>query len=883
MSPLQYQTKNAWLLFIVGLFSAAICLATWLLVAHLHDVTSAIARGQEVRQESESALSDLLFAESASRAFLVSGKESYVVSCTEGTQGAFEHLENVRKITKDNAGQQKWVEALRHLAQAKEKSMIALIEESRKEPGQAASLERSANIMAQFKATIESLEAEEERFVQRRIRTGDTLQSVVYILIACLSSLLVAALIWIKKLTDGYTTRASQAKAELESQVSERTTQLDQANNLLVSTANEFRTLANAVPQIVWTARADGVIDYANKRWYQYSGAMQNMEVSQGFAPSQNLHGTDFDLNNWLSHLHQEDRDQTVTAWKQSIDSGAPFEVECRLRQSAGNYRWFLCRATPIVNSEQEVVHWYGTCTDIDNQKNAMEQLSEGERTARSLFDLMPQLGWTASPDGVVDFCNARFMAYTGRTAEDMQRLGSKELHHPDHYDQVQEQWKAARESGEAFERKFPLKGVDGQFRWFLTRIMPVKDENGAIVRWVGINTDVDSEEKLNASLVKKVDERTDELRASELRFKSIFNNAFQFTGLLSTSGIILEANQTVLDFIGTTKEEVTGQSLSDLFWWTLTPGLKEKLQAAVVTAAQGHFVREEIEILGRTRTISCDFSLKPIFDEAGNVVLLLPEGRDISEFKKVRDEAIQASELKSQFVGNISHELRTPMSAILGLSEMLMSECEGDVRETAEHVFLSAKNLMTIVNDLLDFSKLEAGRFEVESWDFSVATQIEEVVAAFAADASEKQIKISTFIDSELPSSLSGDIVQIKNILRHLLHNAVKFTHDGEIKVSVNAVNVSGEAIFVQFGVTDSGIGIAPAQQKMIFQPFVQADGSTTRKYGGAGIGLVLSKRLVEKLGGVIVLESEEGKGSTFWFTIPLYRVQNGSLKVKH
>jgi hypothetical protein len=133
------------------------------------------------------------------------------------------------------------------------------------------------------------------------------------------------------------------------------------------------------------------------------------------------------------------------------------------------------------------------------------------------------------------------------------------------------------------------------------------------------------------------------------------------------------------------------------------------------------------------------------------------------------------------------------------------------------------------------------------------------------------------------LPSSLSGDIVQIKNILRHLLHNAVKFTHDGEIKVSVNAVNVSGEAIFVQFGVTDSGIGIAPAQQKMIFQPFVQADGSTTRKYGGAGIGLVLSKRLVEKLGGVIVLESEEGKGSTFWFTIPLYRVQNGSLKVKH
>lgn len=909
MSPLQYQTKNAWLLFVVGLFSVAIVSATWLLVAQLHEVTRAIDRGQNVRQECESALSDLLYAESASRAFLVTGKEPYATNCRHGAQQAFAHLEKVRAITSDNVGQQKWVEALVDLARAKQKSMNSLIDQKRAPADATSNLDRSENIMAQFKATIETLAAEEQRFVERRVRTGETLQSVVYILIASLSSLLLAALLWIKKLSDGYTKHESEAKANLESQVTERTTQLEQANNLLISKADEFRTLADAVPQIIWTARPDGTVDYANKGWYQYTGS----SVKEG----------DVD---WASYVLEDDREAGLERWAHSIKTSEPYEAEYRLRDANGDHRWFLCRATPIFNQNHEVVHWYGTCTDVDTQRNALEQLSEGERLARSLFDLMPQLGWTASPDGVVDFCNARFIAYTGRTAEDMQRLGSRELHHPEHYDRVQEEWKNARETGEAFERKFPLKGVDGNFRWFLTRIMPVKDESGAIVRWVGINTDVDSEERLNASLAKKVDERTGELRESELRFKSIFNNAFQFTGLLSPTGMILEANQTVLDFVGATKDAVVGRYLFDLDFWSLTPGLQKRLEDAVKIAARGLFVREEIEVLGRTRRVSCDFSLKPIFDESGNVVLLLPEGRDISELKKARDEAIQASELKSQFVGNISHELRTPMSAIIGLSEMLVVESSGDVKETAQHVFVAAKNLMTIVNDLLDFSKLEAGRFEVEDWQFTVAEQLHEVVASFAADAQEKQIKVSTYIDSAVPAVLSGDVVQIKNILRHLLHNAIKFTHDGEIKITVNCaasgacgvselpagaelpdgIELSGDAelsggtelrdsaelsdgaefrdgvhtegsgnvVFVRFAITDSGIGIAPSQQQMIFQPFVQADGSTTRRYGGAGIGLVLSRRLVDKLGGIIAVDSIEGKGSTFWFTIPLYKV---------
>ena len=245
-------------------------------------------------------------------------------------------------------------------------------------------------------------------------------------------------------------------------------------------------------------------------------------------------------------------------------------------------------------------------------------------------------------------------------------------------------------------------------------------------------------------------------------------------------------------------------------------------------------------------------------------------------ELQRARDEALRANELKSQFVANISHEIRTPMSGILGLTEFLVLETSGDIQETAQHVFKSAKSLMVLVNDLLDLSKLEAGRIDVRDEPFSVDQVVDDTLTALYMSAKKKGLKFSQKIDPAA-NNLHGDAGLTRQVLQNLVQNAIKFTDSGGIEVDVKAQTTENRR-FARFCVTDTGPGIDPDDQKKLFHLFVQVDGSTTRRHGGTGLGLALSKRLVELMGGEIGVDSELGKGSTFWFTLPLSYVPPAS-----
>jgi len=321
------------------------------------------------------------------------------------------------------------------------------------------------------------------------------------------------------------------------------------------------------------------------------------------------------------------------------------------------------------------------------------------------------------------------------------------------------------------------------------------------------------------------------------------------------------------------TRQEVVGMPVEGL----LAGGdLQSEVSASITSTLQGKTINLTTRRLRKDRTVvDVEIHAVGLFVN-GEVVGCLAIYQDISirkraeeETQRAREAAEAASLAKSEFLANMSHEIRTPLNGVIGMTELaLETDLSPEQREYLETVKLSGESLLTVINDILDFSKIEAGKVDLEVVDFNLRECMDATLRTLSLRADEKGLELLCEVAAEVPEVVLGDAGRLRQVFINMLGNAIKFTDQGEVSLKAQILHREGDDLLLHFTVSDTGIGIAPAKQKLIFEPFIQADTSTTRKYGGTGLGLTISRRLVQMMGGKVWVESEVGRGARFHFT---------------
>lgn len=368
-------------------------------------------------------------------------------------------------------------------------------------------------------------------------------------------------------------------------------------------------------------------------------------------------------------------------------------------------------------------------------------------------------------------------------------------------------------------------------------------------------------------------------VRRAEYKYRSIFENATDGIYQSTTDGRLTTVNPAMARIFGYDSPDEMIEAVShigrELY---LDPREREEILRRV----REEGIVSNVESVGRRRggeEVWLSWSARAIRGADGQVEGYEGTVEDITERKRAEAElrnaraaAEAANRAKSEFLANMSHEIRTPMSGVIGMTGLLMdTDLTPEQQDYARTVRSSGDVLLALLDDILDFSKIEAGEVRIERVDFGPHEIIEEAVATFEPRAREKGLSFHRLVSENVPGLLEGDPLRIRQVLTNLLDNALKFTHDGEISLEVERTGTTDDVATIRFTVSDTGIGMTEEQTGRLFRSFSQADASTTRRYGGTGLGLAISKRLVELMGGQMVVESEPEEGSTFHFTLPL------------
>ena len=495
----------------------------------------------------------------------------------------------------------------------------------------------------------------------------------------------------------------------------------------------------------------------------------------------------------------------------------------------------------------------------------------------RQFAESIPQLAWIARADGWIFWYNRRWYDYTGTTPEKMEGWGWQSVHDPTELPRVLERWQTSLRIEEPFELEFPLKGADGQFRWFLTRTAPLRDDAGNITLWFGTNTDVDDRRRIAADREAML--RT--LRHSEAEFRQLADSMPQIVWAARPDGVLNYYNRRWFEYIK------LPESAGDEIAWARyvhpddLPMVAEQWAESLKSGDRYNLEFRVRNAEGQYRTFLV--RALPMRDESGAIVRWFGTCTDIEDRRRIeaereqllageraaRAESENQSRMKDEFLATLSHEIRTPLNAILGWSQIMRASMDPqDIASGLEVIERNARAQSQIIEDLLDMSRIISGKVRLDVQRVDLSTVVQSAVDTARPTAEAKGVRLQSVIDPLHGVAVSGDANRLQQVLWNLISNAIKFTpRNGLVRVVLERVNSH-----LEISVIDTGEGIKPDFLPYVFDRFRQADASTTRRHGGLGLGLSIVKQLVELHGGSIRVNSAGlGQGTTFIVALPL------------
>ncbi len=598
-----------------------------------------------------------------------------------------------------------------------------------------------------------------------------------------------------------------------------------------------------------------------------YLGCNNLFASDAGFASPDELIGRRDEAMAWAAHAEARRADD-----KKVLSSGrARLGVETRLGGQPGGEVWLESNKIPLQNESGEVIGILGTYHDISQRKNAEYAVRLNERSLNEAQRIAHLGNWEWDiGSGTLTWSDEIYRIFGWEPQQfeaDYQRFIDA-IHEEDREEVQQAVERAVADPKYHYNVVHRIVREDGEVRHVEETGRVERNAAGEALKMVGVVHDVTEQVKANEDL--------------ELFRMMIENSSDPFFLIDNDEGCRLAyVNEAAVRHYGYPREELLTWSIPD---WdpNFTPEdlprhVQEIKQHAVVGEGMtietvhkvkgGDLVPVEVSLnLTRYKGHLCHFGYIKNITERKETERRLTEAKEQAE---------AAAAMKSEFLANMSHEIRTPMNAVINLSRLALdTQLNARQRDYISKVLRSGENLLGIINDILDFSKIEAGMLEVESIPFTLGTLIDDVNDVIVHRGGGDRVELLMDVPGRLPFMLQGDPLRLRQVLINLLNNAIKFTEEGEVALVIDAAEMSGDGVRLDFFVCDTGIGMSDEQVGNLFQAFQQADGSITRRYGGTGLGLAISQRLVELMGGEIKVESQVGVGTTFSFTLELKKV---------